>query len=152
MKSYRSAAAIVSDIERVLIGNRPSFQHSPLEDVLRLLSDGRHYSWIGIYLLSDKNSSPVSLQETAHAASIAVPGTRKKVLVSLKIAGRELGFLDVESDRTEAFGTVDRVLLERVASLLARFLMGRGKYLLMSLTRSGIPKSEIGKSVAQTSR
>jgi putative methionine-R-sulfoxide reductase with GAF domain len=47
----------------------------------------------------------------------------------LKLAGRELGVLDVESDRENAFGSKDRVLLENVAQLLARFLAGPGKYI-----------------------
>jgi hypothetical protein len=37
--------------------------------------------------------------------------------------------LSVESDRQNAFGAQDRVLLEAVADTLARFLAGNGKYL-----------------------
>ena len=58
-----------------------------------------------------------------------LPETRSKILISLKLASRELGVLSVESDRENAFGSEDRVLLEGVADTLARFLMGRGKYL-----------------------
>jgi len=65
-----------------------------------------------------------------HPAQVAAAGTRKKIIVSMKIAGRELGFLNVESDRENSFGSEDRVLLERVADLLARFLTGPGKYLV----------------------
>ena len=48
----------------------------------------------------------------------------------MKIAGREVGFLNVESERENAFGSEERVLLERVAGLLAKFLTGPGKYLV----------------------
>jgi len=65
-----------------------------------------------------------------HPAHVAVPGTVKKIVVAIKIAGRDVGFLNVESDRWSAFGSEDRVLLERVAGLLARFLTGPGKYLV----------------------
>ncbi|MCU1299863.1 MAG: hypothetical protein JWQ87_147, partial [Candidatus Sulfotelmatobacter sp.] len=41
-----------------------------------------------------------------------------------------IGFLNVESNRENAFGGDERVLLERVAGLLAKFLVGPGKYLI----------------------
>ena len=58
-----------------------------------------------------------------------LPETRSKVLISMRLASRELGVLSVESDRENAFSTEDRVLLESVAGAIARFLSGRGKYL-----------------------
>ena len=83
-------------------------------DVADLLIQGRHYSWVGIYLNVDNEHSS-SLLEThpAHPAQVAVPGTRKKILVAMKVAGREVGHLNVESDRENAFGAEERVLLER---------------------------------------
>ena len=60
---------------------------------------------------------------------MALAETRSKILISMKLASRELGVLSVESDREGAFGAEDRVLLEGVADSLARFLTGRGKYL-----------------------
>jgi hypothetical protein len=53
--------------------------------------------------------------------------------------------LSVESDREDAFGAEDRVLLEAVADTLARFLAGRGKYLARRArqeTSAGKPKLE----------
>jgi len=135
LKSYRPAKSILADIERTLAENRPSFHHSPLEDVVGLLTDGRHYSWVGIYISSDRKSSS-ALLETTHPAQVAVAGTRKKMVVSIRIAGRELGSLGVESDREHSFGSDDRVLLERVAGLLARFLTGKGKYLVRRALQS----------------
>lgn len=130
MKSYRSPNQVVAEVKGVLCENRPSFHHSPLGDVAGLLTEGRRYSWVGIYLSLDKKSSPTLEQAGVHPAHVAVPGTVKKIVVSIRIAGRELGFLNVESDRESAFGAEDRVLLDRVAGLLARFLTGPGKYLV----------------------
>jgi putative methionine-R-sulfoxide reductase with GAF domain len=132
VKSYRSTSLVVADVQRALASNRPSFHHSPLEEVAELLIRGRHYSWVGIYLNVDNEHSS-SLLEThpAHPTQVAVPGTRKKILVSMKVAGREIGHLNVESDRENAFGSEERVLLERVAGMLARFLAGPGKYLVL---------------------
>lgn len=130
MKPYISPQHLVAKIEQTLAENRPSFHHSPLEKVAELLADGRHYGWVGIYLTMDKNSAPALIENLLHPAQFAVAGTRKKVIIAMKIAGREVGFLNIESDRENAFGSEERVLLERVAGLLAKFLTGPGKYLV----------------------
>jgi putative methionine-R-sulfoxide reductase with GAF domain len=136
VKPYLSTQKIIVDIEELLGNNQPSFHHSPLEDIASLLCEGRHYSWVGIYLSLDKHSSSPLLETAVHPAHVALPGTRKKVLVSIKIAGREIGFLNVESERENALGPEDRVLLESVADLLARFLTGPGKYLVLKAAKS----------------
>lgn len=136
MKTYLSSNTILARIERLLAENRPSFHGSPLGEVAGLLIDGRHFSWAGIYLALDKKSSAALEESGVHPAHVAVPGTVKKIVVSIKIADREIGFLNVESDRRSAFGTEDRVLLERVAALLARFLTGPGKYLVRKAAQS----------------
>ncbi len=144
VKTYLPTRTILADVERTLAANRPSFNHSPLEAVADLLCEGRHYSWVGIYLTLDSKSSPALLQDAAgpHPGEIAVPGTRKKILISMKVAGHEVGFLNVESDREHSFGSEDRVLLDRVAGLLARFLAGPGRYLVRRAAKPGLaPKA-----------
>ncbi len=144
VKPYRSTQSVLADVERALASNRPSFHGSPLEVVAGLLCEGRHYSWAGIYLTLDSKSSPALLQDASdlHPAQLAAPGTRKKILVAMKVAGREVGFLNAESDRENSFGSEDRVLLERVAGLLARFLTGPGKYLVRKAAKpSPVPRA-----------
>ena len=142
MRSIRPSQAVLAEIERLLAGNRPSFHRSPLEDVAEALSSGRGYSWVGIYLTISKNSSAALIDDSEHIGKIASANAQRKILVSIKIAGRELGFLSVESDRANAFGSEDRVLLERVAGLLARFLSGKGKYLVRRAVQpSPVPKA-----------
>jgi hypothetical protein len=130
MRPYRSTRDLLSEIEQALADNRPSFHDSPLEKVAGLLAEGRHYGWVGIFLTLEKQPATPLLPNAAHPARFEASGTRKKVIVSMKIAGREIGFLNVESDRENAFGSEERVLLERVAGLLAKFLTGPGKYLV----------------------
>jgi len=130
VKPYLPARTLLTQIEQALAEHRPSFRHSPLEKVAGLLADGRHYGWVGIYLTLDSKSSPALLENVVHPAQFASASTRKKVIVSMKIAGREVGFLNVESDRENAFGSEERVLLERVAGMLAKFLVGPGRYLV----------------------
>lgn len=142
MRSIRPSQAVLAEIERILAENRPSFHRSPLEDVAEALSSGRGYSWVGIYLTISKNSSAALIDDSEHIGKIASANAQRKILVSIKIAGRELGFLSVESDRANAFGSEDRVLLERVAGLLARFLSGKGKYLVRRAVQpSPVPKA-----------
>ena len=130
MRPFRSTRDLLADIEQALAENRPSFHDSPLETVVSLLAEGRHYGWVGIYLTLEKQPAMPLLPHAAHPAQFEASGTRKKVIVTMKIAGREIGFLNVESNRENAFGADERVLLERVAGLLAKFLTGPGKYLV----------------------
>ena len=142
MKPFLSTREILARVEETLAENRPSFHHSPLEEVAALVADGRHYSWVGIYLKLDEKSAPALLENFLHPAEFAAAGTQKKMIVSMKIAGREVGFLNIESDRGNAFGSEERVLLERVAYLLAKFLVGPGKYLLRRAAQpSSAPKA-----------
>jgi putative methionine-R-sulfoxide reductase with GAF domain len=137
LRTYRSTRNLLADVKKVLADNRPSFHRSPLEEIAGLLCDGRHYTWVGIYLTLDEKSSSALLEEALIKPNqVAVHGTRKKIVVAMRVGGRELGFLNVESDRESAFGSEDRVLLDRVAGLLARFLAGpRGKYLVLKAAR-----------------
>ena len=140
VKIYRPAKSILSDIQRTLAA-KPSIHHSPLGTVAGLLCEGRHYSWVGIYL-----TAPALLQDASDLRQnqIAHPTTRKKIIVSMKIAGREVGTLNVESSLEDSFGSEDRVLIERVAGLLARFLTSTGKYLVRKAAKpveSAMPKA-----------
>ncbi len=137
MRPYRSTRNLLADVKKVLADNRPSFHRSPLEEIAGLLCEGRHYSWVGIYLTLDEKSSSALLEEALIKPNqVAVHGTRKKIVVAMRVGGRELGFLNVESDRESAFGSEDRVLLDRIAGLLARFLAGpRGKYLVLKAAK-----------------
>ena len=130
MKAYRPTRQLLADVERSLAASQPSAHHSPLDDVIDLLCRGRHYSWVGIFLAVGEGAPQPSLGAGRDApGEVALPETRSKILISIKLASRELGVLSVESDRDGAFGAEDRVLLEDLAHSLARFLTGRGKYI-----------------------
>ena len=130
LKLYRDTAELLAEIERALAGSRPSFRHSPLQDVIELLCRAHHCTWIGIYLAAGTTSQQLlGVGGEPHPGQMAAPETKSKILVAMKLAGHEFGILDVESDRENAFGPKDRVLLEKVANLLARFLAGPGRYL-----------------------
>lgn len=129
MKTYRPARELLAEVKRVLAG-KPSFHGSPLNDVIEVLCEGRHYSWMGIYLAVQKNDPEQSLQAGAGAPPFTRAECLSKILVKMKIASREVGVIAVESKKENAFGKDDRVLLKTLASMLARFFAGPGKYLV----------------------
>ncbi len=49
------------------------------------------------------------------------PSTRSEIVVPIALEGRVVGEIDIDSDRPAAFGEDDRVLLERVALIVAPF-------------------------------
>jgi len=154
LKTYRSPRELLTEMDRLLTANKPSFHHSPLEDVIELVCRGRYYTWMGIYLALGESHHQQLLDagQDAHPGAHSTPGktqqpeTRTKILVTMKLGGRELGVLDVESDRENAFGTEDRVLLENVAARLACFLAGPGKYLVRRAR--AIQSAKAGRSAA----
>ena len=127
MKTYRPPRKLLAEIDS-LLNAKPSIQHSPLEEVIELLCQGRHYTWMGIYLAAGKSNPLLSAGRDTHPAVMTSPETKSRMLVSMKIAGKELGVLAVQNPR-ENISSADRVLLEEVAVRLARSLTGRGKYL-----------------------
>jgi hypothetical protein len=137
LKIYRSPREVLPEIRRKLAANHPRSRHSPLDEVTDLLCRGRHYTWTGIYLATGTSAAQQLLgaRREPHPGQIARPETKSKILVSLTLAGRERGVLDVESDRANAFGVEDRVLLEGVADELARFLSGPGRYIVRRARR-----------------
>lgn len=163
MKTYRPAGDLLASAEDVLRhphnireqahygaswAPHPPTYALPLERVLELLYEGRHYSWIGIYLVFGETAvrqafcGPVppchsfSVGSANAGAGERGPGhstfreTKSEIMVPIKLATRILGVIDAESDHVNAFSSEDRVLLERLADMLARFLAGDGKYIV----------------------
>ena len=58
----------------------------------------------------------------------ALPETRSEVVLPLKIEGRVLGVLDVQSDQVEAFHPNDLLILEALADTIARAVEGARLY------------------------
>jgi hypothetical protein len=148
LKVYRPTRQLLADVECLLAASQPSAHHSPLDDVIDLLCRGRHYAWGGIFLAVGEHTPQQPLGAGGDApGEVALPETRSKILVSMKLASRELGVLSVESDRENGFGADDRVLLEAVADVLARFLAGGGKYLARKARLDASRKGRAGTPV-----
>lgn len=105
----------------------------PLERIASLLQQGRHYFAVTISLQAGNR-----LLRQAHCGSESGE-TRSELAAPIKIAGHVLGVIEVKSGRPDPLGAQDRVLLKGVAARLARFLTGRGKYLLRKAREAAEP-------------
>lgn len=177
MKSYRSARDVLAAVEQATAGDKPAQHTETLQEITRILHDGRHYLWVGIYLVIGKQavraafSGPEAEQEPCASIALGrgnvgsaaqegktrvVPDvsadkvyircfheTRSETAIPIKIAGRVVGVLDAESERLNAFGSEERVLLAQVAGKLARFLTGKGKYVVRRFREGAVEPAQV---------
>lgn len=77
---------------------------------------------------------------------------KSEIVVPIKIAGRILGVIDVESDQPNRFGRAERILLEKVAQKLARFLTAKGKYLVRKAREKAAAEARAAKPASDDKR
>ncbi len=81
----------------------------------------------------------------------ALPETRSEVVIPLKIEGRVLGVLDVQSDQVEAFHPNDLLILEALADTVARAVEGAKLYSDLKRRADHLTLiSEVSKSVTSS--
>ena len=78
--------------------------------------------------------------------------TRSELVMPIKIGAHVRGVIDAESDRLNAFSFQDRVMLHKVATLLARFLAGPGKYLVMKARQASHALPAVAPKQPQSER
>lgn len=117
---------VLAQVDQVL-AKKPSLrdfaQRKPLEDVVEALCQGRHYSWIALFLEAGG-------QRRCRVSRGVEPPNSSQIAAPIRIASRVLGELRAESGRENALSPNDRVLLKQVTARLARFLTSRGKVLM----------------------
>jgi hypothetical protein len=150
-KSYSTPRVLVAEIKRVLDAWRPTNRHSPLDEVLKVLAEGRGYESLRIYLVLGEGAKLVSHAGAAPASgsvafgegsvgtvakngitkvkdvAVGVPDRKPELAVPIKLAMRVLGVLHVESSR---LAPRDNILVHETAHLIARFLTSNGKHLV----------------------
>src|SRR4051812_36430521 len=139
-KPYPSARVLVAESKRVLAAWRPTNRHSPLDEVLELLAEGRGYESLGIYLVLGNEAKLVSHAgdvpasdshafgegEVGAAAKNGITkvkdigssaaGSKPELAVPIKLAARVMGVLQVRSSR---LAPSDNILVHEVAHLIA---------------------------------
>ncbi len=129
MKRYRPKREVLADIHSVL-GEVPSPRNAPLEHVVEILIESRHYARIAICLHSADGPQPAVVAGTEIRSA-------ERCTTAIKIGGRVLGEVSVQPEPQRPLSTEDRVLLKEVAAHLARFLTGNGKHILLKFLHAG---------------
>ncbi len=121
MKTYRPVADLLDEVDELLAQPYSPGAH-PLQTVLMLLLEGRHYTRVELDLEVD----------AAAEASAPPPRTeiRSDFTVPLRIGTHSYGQLRALHEEENAFGGEDRMLLKKTAARLAHFLATSGKYIL----------------------
>ena len=127
MKTYLLPRKLVAQIKQLIATYKPSPRPpSALVRILKLLCEGRHYERAGIFLAVNGREVP-----RAFGGSQASAGElRPELVVPIKIATYSIGSLRVQAAPGRAFSSQERILLRQVAKILARYLSGKGKYLV----------------------
>lgn len=139
IQRYKSAHDVLESVRGKLASaatSSPSpWNQDVLQQVVDILSHGRGYSWVGIYLGVEDTAGAANANSVARAESIfdapggaRFPESKSEIVVPIRIGSRTLGMIDVESGRAGALGRQERTLLGQVATALAQYLTtGPGK-------------------------
>ena len=132
MKTYRSPRDVLAQVNTVIAENKPSANSpSVLVQVAKLLHDARNYYRVGIYLVVKDRV----VRQAVCGPDLAQPGktlSTSEVAVPIQLGTQLLGYLRAEGEQTGGAGLPpeDRILLKEVALLLARYLHGKGRFLM----------------------
>jgi len=137
IQRYQPPRAVLASVKEKLAPGAaskttPARNQTVLDQVVEVLSRGRGYSWVGIYLAAgDAEPAPGAMVTTeAESGSHAAPRSGVKLAVPIKIASRILGIIEVEAAPARPFSRQEQTLLSQVAEEVARYLTtDRGKLL-----------------------
>ncbi|HKD45701.1 MAG TPA: hypothetical protein VKD24_08585 [Candidatus Angelobacter sp.] len=153
MQRFQSAHDVLASVrEKLASASARTIRanENVLEHVTDILSQGRGYSWIGIYLSvegppGDSDSVAQAESRSAMPDVGQLPDAGSEIVVPIRVATRTLGMINVEGARGGRLGRQDRTLLGQVAALLAEYLTtGPGK-LLRRQARAQVASSNPGR-------
>jgi putative methionine-R-sulfoxide reductase with GAF domain len=124
VKTYRTPQELEARIETAL-ARKAGPHNTPLDEVAEILGDGRHYSWIGIYLVAGEVSKPGPSR-----AKTASRPTQTHAVIPVALGQHVYGAVEVQSEKAKVLSAQYRILLKRVAERLAKYLHGPGAWLV----------------------
>jgi putative methionine-R-sulfoxide reductase with GAF domain len=139
MQRFQSAHDVLASVRKKLesAASAPAMRgrESVLEHVTDILSQGRGYSWIGIYLSVEGPPGAVDSGSVAQAESRStmphvgqLSDAGSEMVVPIRVGTRTLGMINVEGARGGRLSRQERTLLGQVAAALAKYLTtGPGK-------------------------
>jgi hypothetical protein len=145
IQRYQSAHEVLKSVREKLASPTISAttaarQQDVLDGVVEVLSRGRGYSWVGIYLAVEDRGGAEGRSVVTQTRLGPAPGanpdarfpeTKSEIVVPIKAGTRTLGMIDVESDRANLLTGQEHALLRQVAAAIAQYLAtNRGKLLL----------------------
>ena len=148
MKTYLSPRDVVAQIEKLIATEKPSPRPpSVLARILKVLCEGRHYERAGIFLAVNGREVP-----RAFGGSQAAAGElRPELVVPIKISIYSIGSLRVQPAPGRGLSSQERILLHKVAQILARYLSGKGKYLVRK-TREALREAAPARPASEKKR
>lgn len=136
MKTYRSARELQTGIEQVLL-RHPSPGSAPLDEVAAILSLGRHYDWIGVYLVA----GPQPAGATGKGSTVSSRGAGN--VIPIRLGQHVYGAIEVRAEKGKALAGEDRILLKSVAVRLAKYLHGPGAVLVRRAREAAAAEPEL---------
>lgn len=124
MKTYRTPRDLEARIEAAL-ARKAGPHNTPLDQVAEILGDGRHYSWIGIYLVAGEISKPGPSR-----AKTGARAAQTHAVIPVALGQHVYGAMEVQSEKGRTLTGKDRILLKQVAERLAKYLHGPGAWLV----------------------
>jgi hypothetical protein len=124
VKTYRTPQELKARIETAL-ARKAGPQNTPLDEVAEILGDGRHYSWIGIYLVAGEISKPGPSR-----AKTGTSAVQTHAVIPVALGQHVYGAIEVQSEKGKTLTGQDRILLKGVAERLAKYLHGPGAWLV----------------------
>ncbi|HET7751839.1 MAG TPA: hypothetical protein VFK81_20770 [Terriglobales bacterium] len=124
MKTYRTPRDLEARIEAAL-ARKAGPHNTPLDEVAEILGDGRHYSWIGIYLVAGEISKPGPSR-----AKTGARAAQTHAVIPVALGQHVYGAMEVQSEKGRTLTGKDRILLKQVAERLAKYLHGPGAWLV----------------------
>lgn len=131
IQRHQSSSAVLASIREKLAAARSARPQETLDAIVAALSEGRGYSWTGIYLaIENLGVRQASSGSGPTPASITLDELQGEIAVPIRLGVRTLGLIVAETGRATA-ARQERVLLQQTAKLIAQYLTtDRAKQLL----------------------